>query len=332
MPDPDELLASPLACGFFLLAARDRLPVEALCRPPVADALVAAAAIDLNPWTSYAAEARAEVLARAPQAWPLAAEVLGDPRSAWWWAPLGRRQVSVGGAVDPTHVPTVASSPWAEYGQRPYPRLVTSTPYEWRGEMHSGMHSALAAQTGDLDPDYPLWQAELTVAPDARVFEVRSAEDWRALALAHPVRKGADQVSSDPAGLPSDVAPDWVSVAAEWDGVHVGFGGLLAAGLRPLGPLGDRTTLWTWECEQTVWVRDAFTERVPLPALTGPPDRERDVPALDLAAARCGSASVTAMRPVEPAAWAVPGLAPAEPGVQPAERRHRRPRRRWFRR
>ena len=322
MPDPDELLASPLACCFFLLATREQLPVEEVCRPAVADALVASAAIDLNPWTSYAAEARAEVLARAPEARPLAAEVLGDPRSAWWWAPLGRRQLAVGGAADPAHVPGVASSPWAEYGQRPYPRLVTSSPYEGG----SGMLAALAAQTGDLDPDYPLWQAELTVAPGARVFEVRSAADWRALALAHPVRKAPDSVGSDPAGLASDVAPDWAAVAGEWDGVHLGFGGLLAGSLRPLGPAGDRTTLWTWECEQTVWVRDAFSGRVPLPALTGPPERERDIPVLDLAAARSGSASVTAMHPVEPAAWAVPGLAPAEPA-------HRRPpRRRWFRR
>lgn len=325
MPDPDELLASPLACAFFLLATRERLPVGEVCRPPLADVLLAEAAIQLNPWTSYAAEARAEVLGRAGEVGALAAEVLADPRSAWWWTPLGRRQVALGGAVDPPHVPTVASSPWAEYGQRPYPRLVTSTPYEWRGGLHSGMHAALAAQTGDLDPDYPLWQAELTVAPDARVFEVRSAEGWRALALAHPVRKGADQVSSDPAGLPSDVAPDWVSVAAEWDGVHVGFGGLLAAGLRTLGPVGDRTTLWTWECEQTVWVRDVFTDRADLPPLTGPPSLAHEVMPFELAAARPGSESVAYLRSTGPAAR-------AEPGAQPAERTHRRPRRRWFRR
>ena len=195
---------------------------------------------------------------------------------------------------------------------------MTSTPYEGG----SAMHSALAAQTGDLDPTYPQWQVELTVAPGARVFEVRAAEDWRALALAHPVRRAPDRVRSDPAGLASDVAPDWVSVAGEWDGVHLGFGGLLAASLRPLGPAGERTTLWTWECEQTVWVRDAFTDRVALPPLTGPPDLARDVPALDLAAARVESESVAYLRPAEPAAWAEPGLAPAEP-------RHRR---RWFRR
>ena len=49
-----------------------------------------------------------------------------------------------------------------------------------------------------------------------------------ALALAHPVRKAPTGVNPDPAGLASDVAPDWVSVAQAWDGVHLGFGGLLA--------------------------------------------------------------------------------------------------------
>ena len=304
---PDELLASPLACGFFLLAAHEQLPVGAVCRPAVADALVAEAAIQLNPWTAYAAEARAEVLTRATEVRALVGEVLADPRSAWWWAAVGRRQLADGGAADPMHVPTVASSQWAEYGQRPYPRLVTSTPHEGG----SGLHSALAAQTGDLDPEYPLWQAELTVAPSARVFEVRSAEDWRALAVTHPVRKAPDRVDSDPAGLRSDVAPDWVSVARDWDGVHLGFGGLLAASLRPLGPSGERTTLWTWESEQTVWVRDVLTDRVALPPLTGPPERPFDIRGFELAAARTESAATGYLR---------------------AEPTHRRRRRRWFRR
>ena len=316
MPGPDELLASPLACAFFLLAAREQLPVGEVCRPPTADALVAEVAIQLGPWTSHAAEARAEVLARAHEVRALAGAVLADPRSAWWWAPLGRRQVAIGGPADPTHVPTVASAPWAEYGQRPYPRLVTSTPYEWRDGEHSGMHSALAAQTGDLDPVYPLWQAELTVAPGARVFEVQSADAWRALALAHPVRKQGP-ANPDPVGLATDVAPDWVAVGRQWDGVHLGFGGLLAASLRPLGPPGEVTALWSWECEQTVWVRDAFAARVPLPPLTAAPPLPGDVEPFKLVAAGYDPESV--------------GSAPAG-GAGPArpEARHRRPRRRWF--
>ena len=111
MPGPDELLASPLACAFFLLAARERLPVGEVGRPPVADALVAAAAIDLNPWTAYAPEARAEVLARAPEVRALAGEVLADPRSAWWWRPIGqRRRSSPWGSVAHPRVPTTASA------------------------------------------------------------------------------------------------------------------------------------------------------------------------------------------------------------------------------
>ncbi len=312
MPDPDELLASPLASAFFLLAGQERLPAGLVCRPAVADALLAGAALRLNPWTPYAAAARAEVLARAPEARQLAAEVLADPRSAWWWTPVGGRQLAVGGPADPPQVPTVASSPWAEYGQRPYPRLLTSSPYDAGEQALSGMHSALAAGTGDLDPDYPLWQQELTVTPDARVLEVRSAEDWRELALAFPVRKAADHANPDPDGLECDLAPDWTAVARDWDGVHVGFGGLLAAALRPLGPVGERTVLWSWECEQTVWVREAFSARAPLPPLTTRPPLPYELCTLDLAT-RAGTA------------------APAAPAR--VEGQHRAAaRRRWFRR
>lgn len=142
----------------------------------------------------------------------------------------------------------------------------------------------MAAGTGDINPDYPLRQAELTVAPGARVRELRSAADWRALALAHPVHRDLRGHDPDPDGLTSDVAPDWTGVATEWDAVHLSFGGLLAASLVPLGSPGERTALWTWECEQTVWLRDAFTARTELPALTGPPPL-RDVPALEITAA-----------------------------------------------
>jgi hypothetical protein len=83
----------------------------------VADALVAEARIQLNPWTSYAVEARAEVLARASEVRAPAGDLLADPRTAWWWAPIDRRQIAVGGPADPDHVPTIASSAWAGYGR-----------------------------------------------------------------------------------------------------------------------------------------------------------------------------------------------------------------------
>jgi hypothetical protein len=155
---------------------------------------------------------------------------------------------------------------------------------------------------------------------------VQSASGWRALALAHPVHKRPDSLPTDPAGLASDVAPDWVAVARQWDGVHLGFGGLLAASLRPLGPPGEVTVLWTWECEQTVWVREAFTGRAALPPLTEPPPLPRvDIMPFELAAAARDRPSVGYLPAVEPDPR-------AEPGLVPPEARHRRPHRRWFRR
>jgi hypothetical protein len=293
MPAPavEELLAAPLGCAFFLLAEREGLPVGELCRPPVAAALAAEVAIQLNPWTTYAPEGRAEVLGRAGEVRGLAADVLADPRSAWWWAPLAPRQVYLDTVGDRPRPAPEPGSGWSAYAQRPEWPLVTSTPYEGG----SGLHEAVAAQVGDLDPTYPLAHAEVTVAAGARVYEVRGAADWRALARRHPVRRSADDVRQDPAGLASDVAPDWVSVGREWDGVHLSFGGLLGASLVPLGGPGERTTLWTWECEQTVWLRDAFASRVELPPLTGPPALGYEVAPFELATAR--TASAASLRP-----------------------------------
>lgn len=130
VPGVEELLASPLACGFFLLATRERLTVAQLCRPATADTLLAEVAIQLNPWTTDAAELRVRALSWAGRLREPAAAALADPASAWWWAPLGPRQVSVGTAGDVLAVPPLDADEWAAYGQRPFPRLVTSTPYE----------------------------------------------------------------------------------------------------------------------------------------------------------------------------------------------------------
>jgi hypothetical protein len=70
------------------------------------------------------------------------------------------------------------------------------------------------------------------------------------------------------------LVPAWAAVAADWDGVHVTFGGLLTAEqVRVHGPDGW-TALWGWDSEMTVWLRWAFVEATPLPdlaALTLPP-------------------------------------------------------------
>ena len=273
VPAPAELLRSPLACAFLLIAADNGLPAGELCRPPVAAALAADAAILLNPWTSHAPAARAELLGRAGEVAGLAAEVLADPRAASWWAPAGTVQAYLDPAGGrprpdpPAGPPAAADQDGSAYAQLPGWGFVTSTP--WPGG--SGLHAAVAACVGDLAPRYPLARAEVTVAPHARVYEIRTAADWRALALAHPHRRPAGDGAMDPPGLAGDLVPDWASVAAQWDGVHLGLGGLLAGLLVPLGPSGDRSVLWTWDFERTVWLRAPFTEVTDLPPLTDAP-------------------------------------------------------------
>jgi len=53
--------------------------------------------------------------------------------------------------------------------------------------------------------------------------------------------------------------------------VHLSFFGLLTALYTPVSTDGETTTLWTWCCERTVWLRNVFDEITNLPPLTERP-------------------------------------------------------------
>ncbi|GAA3733787.1 hypothetical protein [Salinactinospora qingdaonensis] len=88
--------------------------------------------------------------------------------------------------------------------------------------------------------------------------------------------------STPPHDLPEGVAlnavPDWSAMARDWDGVHLTFAGLLSAYHVHLTRQGWTSTLWTWETEQTLWLRDVFTHRREPPPLT---DLPTDIPEHD---------------------------------------------------
>lgn len=69
--------------------------------------------------------------------------------------------------------------------------------------------------------------------------------------------------------------PDFSLVAANWDGVHLSFGGLLIATHVPVEGPGGRTLLDSWEAEQTVWLSPSFVAETRLPDL----ERGVEVPA-----------------------------------------------------
>jgi len=112
----------------------------------------------------------------------------------------------------------------------------------------------------------PFARYRLTIAPTARIYEIDGPNAWRRLCTRYPT-----------AGEDARLVPDWSAVADEWDGVHLTLGGLLTAEqVHVEGPEEGWTEHWGWDAEQTVWLRDVFTDAMRLPdlaELAEPPDR-----------------------------------------------------------
>lgn len=258
-------------CAFFLLAERASLTIDEICRPDVALDLAACARRELDPWSSYASAARQEVLARAPTIANLARATLGDPRTRWWSEPVPlERQAwlcSSGDGVPEIVTPTDEPTAFETYAQRPRRWFVTATEFDGR----SSLHAVLAYQVGDWDPAYPLRQLRFQAAASARVYEINSAEHWHTLAMRYRSPASLSGTDSNGAGLVAGSPPAWAAVARDWDAVHLTFRGFLSATYVPSGPRTEATTLWTWNSEQTLWLRDVMTTRVERPPLDSRP-------------------------------------------------------------
>jgi hypothetical protein len=95
-----------------------------------------------------------------------------------------------------------------------------------------------------------------------RVREIRGPEDWTALVAAHPLdvslSRGHDWWRATGQDGPWFI-PDWESVAADVDAVHLTILGYLTTAGRAL-PMGDaaRTVLAGWNPDETFWLTDAL--------------------------------------------------------------------------
>ncbi len=96
---------------------------------------------------------------------------------------------------------------------------------------------------------YPLPQYtwELEMDRDVTVAEIRSATDWVDFVCAHACISG---------GL---VYPDWVSIAEQWDAIHVTLPMIVAAqGFHLSTPRGVIPPAF-WDVETTIWLRWCFS-------------------------------------------------------------------------
>ena len=157
-------------------------------------------------------------------------------------------------------------------------------------EVHTDLISAW-----ELDAD-PVSRWSLPVQPGARVLEIHGPQDWAMLVTTHPAtgRTHPEWELPGPNQHPGELTrlmavpgqraartsilrhlvPDWASVAADYDGIHLSWAGFLTSeGLvSDLGD-GDVAMLRYWFSERTHWLADVFGEPVPLDAPYFDPER-----------------------------------------------------------
>lgn len=246
---PATLLRGPVAVAALLIARQERIAPEDLCSPPVAFAVAAEARLELDPWGGDHARRVRRVLGHAAEVKSYAEAVLANPASSWWAQPVDRYgQVLVAGQCSSgvEHAVRFASS---AYAQRPVPALITSTRLgsDTCWDVFTGRH------VGDEEPMTSANRILLQADPAARVLELHEPKHWRELCLRFPLRSGPGEL------MPGGLAPDWTAVAATWDAVHLSFFGFLASAFVRVGDGLHHSMLWTWDGEQTLWLRQKFT-------------------------------------------------------------------------
>jgi hypothetical protein len=279
----DLVLASPTAAAMFGCADAAGLTAEDLADPATAMAVASTAMQKLRPWSGEAAYERAAARDNVEGLRDLVTAVVGDTRNTWWWADLQRdRQLWVSDiTLDPASfvlpVPTQYTR-WMIYAQHPnYTDCIdTSTELDVApAQVRSGLHNELAgAVPTDWNPNYPLRQARITVTNTARVYEIHQPQAWHELTMRYAdldEYAGPDTNLLSSAGIDHGPAPIWHRVAADWDGVHLSFFGLLTTLYRPLTHDDITTTLWAWLSERTLWLRNTFQTVTELEPLTETP-------------------------------------------------------------
>ena len=265
-------------------------------------ALLASVARAADQWEPPLPDDQAELLR------PLAEVVASAPAASWWWEPAtygisaGWVAITTGRwrAAVMSHVPSrrrrktrqPKKRPWRGTGRRTAGRrdgaevIVTGT--WWSGPLGGTVWTS-RGNIGDLPAvglacaEDPLGEEEFEVwavgiDPAARVYEVHEPGDWGRLATAHPrdVTASRRHDWSRWTGREGQwILPDWRSVAAQWDGVHVSVAGYLSTARMAVDIGGGAATLLAgWDADQTLWLRDVFTGTRQLTTWHGTPGPE----------------------------------------------------------
>lgn len=257
---PDRILRSPVGCCFLLTIERDQVPIDLAVTPPQAFVRAAIALHEISPWSpTFERDVRA-AFAQRSRLERVAHQVAAHPGSRWWTAPFDRtRQVLVTSdklETAPSH--TALSRPntrWEDYAQRPVGWRITSTLHG----RYSCLDAVISGHVGDWESSSAHRRFEPEIDESARVLEIVGPADWHALCVAHP---RANRHPNSPAGV-GTLVPEWVSVARQWDGVHLTFMALLTAPFVRHRSAAGTTMLWSLDTEGAWWLPGDFVRAGP---------------------------------------------------------------------
>jgi hypothetical protein len=105
-----------------------------------------------------------------------------------------------------------------------------------------------------------------------KVYEIDGAMAWHELCARYPSVGKSDSATPDFSQDDGRLTPDWPAVAIDWDAVHMSFGGLLLSEQVRVESGVGWTYQWSWNIEQTMWLRWKFTEARQLPDCMMQPD------------------------------------------------------------
>jgi hypothetical protein len=266
-------------------------------------ALLASVARAAEQWEPPLPGGQAELLR------PLAEAVASAPAASWWWEPADlrnqrwvgcdhHRTLARGGdtarAVEAAEEDTAAEEQamarertLAPPGRRGGAEVIVTGTW-WSGPLGGTVWTS-RGDIGDLPAvglacaEDPLGEEEFEVwavgiDPAARVYEVHEPGDWGRLATVCPRDVTASRRHDWNRWTGREgqwILPDWRSVAAQWDGVHVSVAGYLStAGMAVDTGGGAATLLAGWDADQTLWLRDVFTGTRQLTTWHGTPGPE----------------------------------------------------------
>jgi hypothetical protein len=267
-------------------------------------ALLASVARAAEQWEPSLPGGQAELLR------PLAEAVASAPAASWWWEPTDlrhqrwvgcdhRRMLTRGSNVaraveaaeeDAAAEEEAMARDWAltaRRRRRGSAEVAVSGTW-WSGPLGGTVWTS-RGNIGDLpavelacaeDPlgeeEFEVWAVEID--PFARVYEVHEPGDWGQLAATHPRDVTASRWYDWSRWTGREgrwILPDWRSVATQWDGVHVSVAGYLSTARMAVDIGGGAATLLAgWDADQTLWLRDVFTDTQRLTTWHGTPGPE----------------------------------------------------------